>query len=172
MDDTDLRARLLAMEARAPGAELAPARSRTKRRRLGASIAGASMLSLALAAVAAAGAVGAGALVIPWTADQLATHGHPAAENPGQPLAGAKLECMSPPQAAAYLAARGFTNVVWQVERDGNSTGGQGRPEQESTPPAHGYVVPGAIVDGTLTIVVDQRAGATGVGACSGAPMP
>ena len=42
--------------------------------------------------------------------------GHRGVQNPGQPLEGAKLECMSPPEAAAYLAERGFTDVVWQVE--------------------------------------------------------
>ncbi|MFN8630791.1 MAG: hypothetical protein U0838_10865 [Chloroflexota bacterium] len=43
---------------------------------------------------------------------------------------------------------------------------------QQSTPPAHGFVIPGSIVDGQLLMVVDQRSAATGVGACYGMPMP
>ena len=42
-----------------------------------------------------------------------------------------------------------------------------------ATPPAHGYVIPGSLLpDGTVIMVVDQRDGATGVGACYGHPMP
>jgi hypothetical protein len=95
----------------------------------------------------------------------------PGVENPGQPLAGANLECMTPPGAAAYLSARGYTNVVWQVE-SGDSSGKAGGSVQQRTAPAHGYVVPGSIVDGTLLMVVDQRDGATGTGACPNLPMP
>jgi hypothetical protein len=73
---------------------------------------------------------------------------------------------MSPPQAAAYLIDHGFTNAVWQVERDGRAS------VQVSTPPEHGYVVPGAIIDGVLIMIVDQRASATGTGDCFGDPMP
>ena len=42
-----------------------------------------------------------------------------------------------------------------------------------TTPPAHGYVIPGSLLpDGTVIMVVDQRDGATGVGDCFGKPMP
>lgn len=165
MNDADLASRLVTLEAEAPAAELGSGWKSRGRRSPMASAATAVALSLALAGAAVAAGVASGALVIPWTSGQLAAHGHPAAENPGQPLSGARLECMSPGQAAAYLAARGFTKVIWELDRDASTT-------QVSTPPQHGYVIPGAIVDGTLTIVIDQRAAATGAGACAGAPMP
>jgi hypothetical protein len=96
-------------------------------------------------------------------------HGSPGVENQGQPLAGAQLECMTPPQAAAYIAAHGITNVVWQVERDGPSgagTGKHGSSSQQATAPDTGVVVPGAIVDGTLIMIADQRQGAPLSGNC------
>ncbi|MGZ6269246.1 MAG: hypothetical protein ACXWMU_01590 [Candidatus Limnocylindrales bacterium] len=95
-----------------------------------------------------------------------AGRGWPGVENPGQPLHGANLECMTPPQAEAYLTAHGFADTVWQVERDGLAA------VQASTPPEHGYVVPGSIIDGVLIMIVDQRASATGTGDCFGDPMP
>jgi hypothetical protein len=154
------------LEGQAPADELGSEwRSAARRRSPAVSLALGAVLSLALGGVALAGAVASGALVIPWTAGQIPGTFHPAAENPGQPLAGAKLECMSPRQAADYLAAHGFTRVVWEVDGDGAT-------KAVSEPPVHGYVIPGAIVDGNLTIIVDQRAAATGVGACAGAPMP
>jgi hypothetical protein len=88
------------------------------------------------------------------------------------------MECMDPPEAAAFLAAHGFTTVVWQVEAgDPNVNGvdGQGGTTsvQQPTPPEHGYVVPGSLLDdGSVIMVVDQRVGTTGVGDCYGAPMP
>jgi hypothetical protein len=72
---------------------------------------------------------------------------------------------MSPPEAAAYLTDHGFTDTVWQVERDDAQ-------EHVSTPPEHGYVIPGSIVDGVLIMIVDQRSSATGTGDCFGDPMP
>jgi hypothetical protein len=93
-------------------------------------------------------------------------------QNPGQPLEGANLECKSPPEAAAYLAERGFSDIVWQVE-SGVAGEKSGRSVQQATPPGHGYVVPGAILsDGRLYMIVDQRRGATGGGACPDLPMP
>ena len=72
---------------------------------------------------------------------------------------------MTPPEAAAYLSGHGFTDVVWQVES--GTAGKIGRTVQQATPPDHGYVVPGAILsDGKLYMIVDQRTGATGGGAC------
>ena len=167
--DTSLDARLAAMEARAPGSGAPPRLERASRRgRFAASIALAPVLVLALVATAAAGT----AIVSGLTAE-----GHPGVQNPGQPLEGATMECMTPPEAQAFLAERGFTDVVWQVESgtllapDGGK--GQSSTVQQSSAPDHGYVVPGYIgSDGTLTMVVDQRVGATGVGACFDQPMP
>ena len=82
------------------------------------------------------------------------------------------MECMSPPQAAAYLAAHGFNDVVWQVESGGRGRG-EGATTFVSVPPAHGYVVPGAILDdGKLHMIVDQRDGTEPSGACHGMSMP
>jgi hypothetical protein len=157
-DDLDIR--LAAMEARVPAPAAVPLLAR--RRRIGrvAPFAAAPALALVLAATAVAGAA----------ITQL-VHGSPGVENQGQPLAGAGLECMTPPQAAAYLAGRGYTSVVWQVET-GDIASKTGGSTQVATPPVHGYVVPGSIVDGRLIMVVDQRIGATGVGACAGGTMP
>ena len=127
----------------------------------------APVLLLAVVATAAAGAAVIGRLA----------EGYPGIENPGQPLAGAAMECMTPPDAAAFLAAHGYTNVDWQVETGTAVTpdGGKGTSSSVhvSTPPAHGFVIPGSrLPDGQVIMVVDQRVGATGVGACFGHPMP
>jgi hypothetical protein len=157
--DSDLRDRLVAMESRLETAEppVLPAR---RSRRFAISFALAPLLALAVAATAAAGIV---------VANQ--AHGYPGIENPGQPLAGAKMECMTPPQAAAFIAAHGIDKVVWQVERDAPGAPIDGKPRttstQQPTPPETGLVVPGAIVDGTLLMIADQRQGATGTGACA-----
>jgi hypothetical protein len=84
---------------------------------------------------------------------------------------------MDPPAAAAFLATHGFTRVDWQVETGTvlSADGGKGSSSSVhvTTPPAHGYVIPGSLLpDGTVIMVVDQRDGATGVGACFGKPMP
>jgi hypothetical protein len=119
------------------------------------------VLLLAFAGTAVAGAVVGG-----LTADSA-----PGVENPGQPLAGAKLECMSPPEAGRYLARHGFEDVVWQVESGGAGKVGSSR--QQSRPPEHGFVIPGSVLgDGKLYMIVDQHADATGVGACHGMRMP
>ena len=104
--------------------------------------------------------------------------GYPGIENPGQPLAGASMECMTPPDAAAFLAAHGYTQVDWQVET-GSATSrrtaarGRARPSTSRRRPPHGLVIPGSLLPGGKVImVVDQRAGATGVGDCFGHPMP
>ena len=61
------------------------------------------------------------------------------------------MECMSPPEAAAFLADHGFADVDWQVETgttvapDGGKGSSTHRPRQ-STPPAHGYVIPGSLL--------------------------
>jgi hypothetical protein len=166
MTDTelDLDTRLTALAARAPGSDDPPdLRSGRRRGRFAIPIAAAPILVLATVATVAAGAAVVGNLV--GQAEGI--------ENPGQPLFGARMECMTPPQAAAFLAAHGYTDVVWQVETGDASTKAGGGSVQQATPPEHGYVVPGAIVgDGRLHMVIDQRAGATGVGACYGMPMP
>jgi len=167
MTPTDLEARLAALEARAPGGAQPPALPTTgsgRRSRLFAPIAMAPVLVLAVAATAVAGGAVVGGIV---------AQGLPGAQNPGQPLEGANLECMNPPQAAAYLTDHGFTNVDWQVETGIAGDKGSGSSTQVATPPAHGYVVPGAFLgDGRLIMIVDQRHGATGTGACYGDPMP
>lgn len=161
--DNELDQRLVSLAERAPGGE-SPSLARTRRGHRGP-----VGLSLTLAVALALGSVataGAAAVVI----GQLA-RATPGIENAGQPLHGANLECMTPPEAAAYLAAHGFTAVVWQVESgDGSKTGSSS--VQQAAPPEHGFVVPGSIVDGQLLMVVDQRVGASGVGACHGMPMP
>jgi hypothetical protein len=167
-DDLDLSTRLAALEARAPAPGEPPALpARRRRGRFAISMAMAPALVLALVATTAAGAV---------VAVNLA-QGHPGIQNPGQPMAGIHLECMTPPEAAAALAAHGFTDVVWQVESGAAVApdGGKGATTtvHQSTPPAHGFVIPGSLLDdGSVIMVVDQREGATGVGDCFGQPMP
>ncbi len=163
----DIDARLAALEARVPVEAVAPMPMAPSARggRRAVALVAAPVLVLVVGATALAGATVSGLLV----------RGSPGVENPGQPLHGANMECMTPPQAAAFLAARGYTNVSWQVESASKDTTGAVSaqpPVKMTTPPAHGYVVPGAIVDGQLLMVVDQRPGATGVGACAGMPMP
>ncbi len=163
MSRDDIASRLAALEARAPAHDDPPELPGHGRRdRLARPTALGAVLALLVAASAAAG----GAVVASLA------QGTPGVQNPGQPLEGARLECMSPPAAAAYLARRGFTNVVWQVELGfaGQKTGTS---VQRATAPDHGYVVPGSILsDGKLYMIVDQRAGATGSGACVDQPMP
>ncbi len=159
----EIDTRLMALEARLP-VEAGPpdlaVRSFHGRRRAVALVA-APVLVLLLAATAAAGPTIYGLLV----------RGAPGIENPGQPLYGANMECMTPPQAEAYLAAHGYTNVVWQIEVTDKGPGAAD-PELVASPPEHGFVIPGAVFDGQLHMVIDQRPGATGVGACAGMPMP
>jgi hypothetical protein len=163
MQPDDLDTRLAALAARAPGGGDPPALPRPRRGgRLAAPLALAPLLVLALVASAAAGGAVVATLV----------QSYEGVQNPGQPLEGAHLECLAPPRAAAYLAERGFTDVVWQVE-SGVAGEKSGRSVQQATPPEHGYVIPGAILsDGKLYMIVDQRVGATGGGACPDLPMP
>src|SRR6476659_1301971 len=141
-DYFDLSSRLGALEAHAPATGMPPALpGRRRRGRFAMSMAMASVLVLAAVATATAGAV-----VVANLAE-----GHPGIQNPGQPLAGAHMECMSPPEADAFLAAHGFANVDWQVET-GSATapdGGKGSSTtaHQSMPPAHGYVIPGSVLD-------------------------
>ena len=167
-DDLALDGRLTEMEARVPAStEPPPLPARRRRGRFVVSMAMAPALVLALVATTAAGAVVIGRLA----------EGYPGIQNPGQPLAGATMECMTPPEAAAFLAAKGFTNVDWQVETGTVQAADGGKGSSSSvhvtTPPDHGYVIPGSLLpSGQVIMVVDQRVGATGVGACFGHPMP
>jgi hypothetical protein len=167
IDDLDLSTRLAALEARAPtNGEPPSLTARRRRSTFALSIALAPVLALALVATAA------GAVIIGRLAE-----GHPGIENPGQPLAGAAMECMTPPEAAAFLASHGYVRVDWQVESGTvrSVDGGKGASStiHLSSPPPHGYVIPGSLLpDGQVIMVVDQRVGATGVGACFGYPMP
>lgn len=167
-DDLDLPSRLAALEARAPANATPPVLpSRRRRGRFAVPIAMAPVFALAIVATTAAGAI-----VVANLAE-----GRPGIQNPGQPLAGAHMECMSPPEADVFLAAHGFVDVQWQVE-SGTAVapdGGKGSSTtvHQDTPPEHGYVVPGSLLDdGSVIMVADQRVGATGVGDCFGAPMP
>ena len=166
--DDDLHGRLAALEARAPVDTTPPALpSRRRRGRFAVPIALAPVFVLAIVATAAAGAV-----VVANLAEE-----HEGIQNPGQPLAGAHMECMSPPEADAFLADHGFAEVDWQVEtgRTVAPDGGKGSSStvHQSTPPEHGHVIPGSLLeDGTVIMVADQRVGATGVGDCFGSPMP
>jgi hypothetical protein len=105
MTSDDLDARLVAIERRvpvdAPPPDVAPARRRTRRRALALTLA--PVLVLAIAATAVAGANLVGTYVIGPT-------------GPVDPaLAGAGLECMTPPEAAAWLASHGYDTVVWDT---------------------------------------------------------
>ncbi len=164
----DLHDRLAALEARTPADTVPPALpSRRRRGRFAAAIAMAPVLLLAVVATSAGAAVVMSGLV----------RGYPGIQNPGQPMAGVHMECMSPPAAAAALAAHGFNRVVWQVEGGDPSRkiGAQDATTsvQQSVPPEHGFVIPGSLQDdGSVIMVIDQRVGATGVGDCFGSPMP
>ncbi len=167
-DDLDLSSRLAALEASAPAMATPPALpTRRRRARFAIPMAMAPVLVLAIVATTAASA-----FVVANLAQE-----HEGIQNPGQPLAGAHMECMSPPEANAFLAAHGFGKVDWQVET-GTAVapdGGKGSSStvHQLTPPAHGYVIPGSLLeDGTVIMVADQRTGATGVGDCYMTPMP
>jgi hypothetical protein len=160
MDDDRLDARLAALESRVPVLGAPPAVERRVRRRL----ASPAIIAATLTLTVGAGALAGGAIL-----EGLRAQSHPGVQNAGQPLHGAKMECMSPQQAERFLIRKGFTSVVWQVE---SGSGKAGRSVQQASAPEHGYVVPGSIIDGTLHMVVDQRTNASGVGACIDMRMP
>jgi hypothetical protein len=167
-DDDVLAGRLSAMESRAPATAAPPALpDRRRRGRFAIPLTMAPVLVLAIVATTAAGAAVIGRLA----------EGYPGIQNPGQPLAGATMECMTPPEAAAFLATKGFTDVDWQVET-GTAVapdGGKGASTtvHQDTPPEHGWVIPGSLqADGSVIMVADQRVGGSGVGDCFGHPMP
>ena len=158
LDDFDetLGTRLAALQASVSTPVHVPNLSPPKRKHVGLSLVFGTLLALVVAATAVGSVVLVSNLV----------RGYPGVESPGQPLAGANLECMTPPQAVAFLTGRGYRGVVWEV------TPRVGAGYESASPPEHGYVVPGAIgADGVLHMVIDQRAGG-GVGACYGKPMP
>jgi hypothetical protein len=162
--DSGLDQRLAAIESRVTASALPPDLDTAGRRRhrFAMSLSAAPVLVLAIAATAGAAVVASGL-----------GRGYPGIQNDGQPMAGAHMECLTPPQAAALLAQHGFTTVTWQVESGTEGVKGQGATVQQPTPPQHGYVVPGsALEDGSVIMVVDQRVGATGSGACPDLPMP
>ncbi|HEU4672764.1 MAG TPA: hypothetical protein VFS32_07690 [Candidatus Limnocylindrales bacterium] len=161
MDDTELDTRLAALAASVPAGE-APPLPKGQRRRFAASLAVAAILVVGVTATAS------GAVEVV----RQAVIGYEGVENPGQPLQGARMECMSPREAEAFLAARGFVEVVWQVE-SGGASGKGGSTVVQATAPEHGYVVPAAIDrDGVLHMVVDQRTGAEPSGVCGAMAMP
>jgi hypothetical protein len=161
--DVDLGLRLARIVEQLPTVGQPPAYRGPRRRRL-AGLSATSALVLLLASVA-------GVVAVPIVVGTL-VYGHPGIENPGEALANAGLECMSPPAAAQYLAAHGFSTVIWEVQ-SGNPTQRTDVTTIQSAPPAHGYVVPGAVLeDGKLHVIVDERVGATGTGKCSQMTMP
>jgi hypothetical protein len=160
--DANLNNRITELESHIPIPAQPPRLRESRTRILGRSVTLAPLLALAVVATAAGSVVIVSTLV----------RGYPGIEDPGQPLAGAHLECMSPIEAAAFLADHGFNDVTWQVE-SGDPASRTTSSVQASAAPAHGYVVPGSILsDGRLHMVVDQRVGATGVGDCFSRPMP
>ncbi len=158
----ELDTRLAALEARAPAGDKPPmpwlGAHRRKRRASPLLLAAGMTLVLGITAASAAAVV-----------EGLRAQGHPGVQNPGQPLHGAELECMSPREAERFLARRGFRDIVWQVESGSDKAE---RSVQQRSAPEHGYVVPGAIIDGVLYMVVDQTKGARGGGACPNMEMP
>lgn len=160
-DDIELEIRLAALEARAPSVDRPPALpARRRRGRFAVSMAMAPVLALAVVATTAAG-------VIVSNLVQAA----PGIQNPGEPLAGAHMECMTPREAKAFLAEHGFISVLWQVE-SGSVAPRSGKTVVLDSPPEHGFVIPGSILGGQLHMIIDQRVGASGVGDCYGQPMP
>ena len=157
-EDTNLRDRLASMEGRI-AAYPAPAIPVRHAHHFKLSVVSAAGLLLVLTATAI------GAIAVTRSAN-----GYPGIENPGQPLAGARMECMAPLQAASFLAAHGYTDVVWQIQAGASKNG---TTTFTSTPPEHGYVVPAAVLDdGKLHMIVDQRPDAQPWGVCGNMPMP
>ena len=118
-DDFDLSSRLAALEAHAPATATPPALpSRRRRGRFAVSMAMAPVLVLAIVATTAASA---------YVVANLAQE-HEGIQNPGQPLAGAHMECMSPPEAHAFLAERGFGSgrLAGRDRHDGRARRRQG----------------------------------------------
>lgn len=177
-DDLDLRRRLAEMESRVP-ASPPPALPSSRRHYYPVALAVAVTLILGLAATALAGGVlspnqpePTSAPRTPETARETQTDvtGYPGIENSGQPLAGARMECMTPRQAADFLASHGYTDVVWQIETGSDD---HGTTTFASIPPEHGYVIPGGVLDdGKLHMFVDQRAGTQPRPVCGDMPMP
>lgn len=162
-DEVDLGLRLTRIVDQLPIVGEPPAYLGHRHRRIaGLSATSALVVLLASAVGVAAISTVVGTLVI----------GHPGIENPGEALPNARLECMSPPEAAQYLTAHGFGSVVWEVQ-SGDLAQNTDVSTIQTTPPVHGYVVSGAVLeDGGLHMIVDQRVGATGSGKCAQMSMP
>lgn len=161
--EEDLGPRLTRIVGQLPIAGEPPAYRGPRHRR----VAGLSATSVLVILLASA----VGVIAIPRVVGTL-VQGFPGIENPGQALANAGLECMSPPEAAQYLAAHGFSTVVWEVQ-SGDLSKDIDVSTIQSAPPAHGYVIPGAVLDdGKLHMIVDERVGAHGIGKCAQMSMP
>jgi hypothetical protein len=133
--DTVLRDRLVRLE----GSIVLPARRRSSWPRVSRAV-----VAGLLAAAVLAGGAGAAALIRGQQAK-----GSEGLFNPGQPLACSRVWAMSPPDAARYLAARGYV-VTWQVEdRD------SGTSRQTKIAPATGFVIEGVRQGNQLTMVVE-----------------
>lgn len=80
--------------------------------------------------------------------------GHPGLFGPGRPLYCSGIERMTPPEAAAWLAAHGYV-VTWQIEDvDAPSS------RQSTVPPMSGYIIDGVLKGNQMTLVVEVGQGA------------
>lgn len=83
--------------------------------------------------------------------------GYPGAFDPGQPLHCSGVQTMTPANAAAWLAARGYA-VTWQIEDQDNHTS-----TQSGVAPPNGYVINGVLRGEDLLLVVETGAAAHSV---------
>ena len=142
MDDFDLilRDRLVRLE----GSLALPARHRLAWPRLSRAV-----VAGLLAAAVVAGGAGAAAVIRGQQAK-----GSEGLFNPGQPLACSRVWAMTPPEAAEYLAARGYV-VTWQVEHTDKPKGDPTASYQTSVAPPAGYVIEGVRDGNRLTMIVE-----------------
>jgi hypothetical protein len=142
MDDFDLvlRDRLVRLE----GSLVLPAPHRSAWPRVSR-----ALIAALLAAGVIAGGAGAAALIRGQQAK-----GSEGLFNPGQPLACSRVWLMTPPDAARYLAARGY-DVTWQVEDTDKPKGHPSKSYQTKVAPPTGFVIEGVREGNRLTMVVE-----------------
>jgi hypothetical protein len=157
MDHDDIATRLAAAEARIPVEAGPPVPADARRRRRSAlALVAAPVLVLALAATAIAGAGAIGMIV-----------GTTGSEPMDPELLGAGLECMTPPEAAAWLAANGYDQVVWESGGTIGSGTIQVGPEPSDLPvidPGAGGPVP--------SLGAPEGSGRASTGGASGSTTP
>lgn len=150
-----LRQRLESLEATVPGPTRQPARSALAGKRR-------ALRSFALASALVLTAFVSGVAVARDT-DPSGVVGHPGLENAGQPFEGVNLQCMTPPQAQAVIAGKGF-HVIWQIEDRDSS--GRGSTTLSTAAPLIGVVEGGFIEGMTAHVVVSVGTGAVPFDAC------